>query len=183
MQKLKPLIVLGLLLATISASVSSGPAAARNPQPKGSEPIGTALWPSVAAQLAKNIAGASLTHKYSWVWAYLDPAYRRAVSESRWHKCQSRNPAAPRTVTVTKVDVASATELAVGLPLLGKRNVQQIELRVQFKSPAVAGPQYAILYSFWLKQGKSWTAVWLGGEYKAYKAGNCYLTPQGPPLY
>jgi hypothetical protein len=124
-----------------------------------------------------------LAHEYSKVWGYLDPAYRKAVSHSHWNRCQGSNPAAPKNVTVMKVAVASATELAVALPLLGNRNVQQIELRVQFKTPAVAGSQYAILYSFWLKQGKTWTAVWLSDEYKAYKAGTCYLTPQGPPLY
>jgi hypothetical protein len=84
---------------------------------------------------------------------------------------------------VTKVSVANATELAVNLSLLGRRNVQEIELQVRFTTPAAAGPQLALLYTFWLKEGTTWKAVWLSDEYAAYKAGKCYLTPQGPPLY
>ena len=61
--------------------------------------------------------------------------------------------------------------------------MQEIELVVQYTTPGLAGPQLAILNTFWLKQANTWTAVWLSDEYRAYKAGRCYLTPQGPPLY
>jgi hypothetical protein len=55
---------------------------------------------------------------------------------------------------------------------------------IQYTTPALAGPQVAVLYTFWLKSGKGWTAVWLGDEYAAYKAGKCYVTAQGQaPLY
>jgi hypothetical protein len=40
-----------------------------------------------------------------------------------------------------------------------------------------------VLYTFWLKQGGKWEAVWPSEEYEAYKGGKCYVTPQGPPLY
>ena len=79
--------------------------------------------------------------------------------------------------------VASATELPIQLSLLGRQNVLEIQLLVHFKGPGAAPPQLAVLYTFWLKQGSTWTAVWLSDEYGAYKAGKCYLTPQGPPLY
>src|SRR5206468_32763 len=133
--------------------------------------------------LAKNIAKDSFAHDYGRVWAYLHPTYRQAVSQSQWQRCQSSHPAAPRHVAVTKVAVASATELPVQLSLLGRQNVQEIQLLVRFKGAAAATQQLAILYTFWLKQGKTWRAVWLSDEYAAYKAGKCYLTPQGPPLY
>ena len=61
--------------------------------------------------------------------------------------------------------------------------MQEIQLYVQYTTPALSGPQVAVLYTFWLKQGKTWSAVWLSDEYTAYKAGRCYLTPQGSPLY
>jgi hypothetical protein len=183
MRRLKTLLVLGLVASGVSAAVPSGSAGAMSRPPKGIEPIGTAAWPKVAAQLAKNIARASFGHEYDRVWGYLHPTYRQAVSESHWHRCQGSNPAVPRNVTITKVAVARATELAVDLSLLGRRNVQEIELLVQFKTPAAAGPQLALLYTFWLKQGRTWTAVWLNDELEAYKGGKCYVTPQGPPLY
>ncbi len=71
----------------------------------------------------------------------------------------------------------------MNLSLIGRRNVQEIELQVRFTTPAFAGQQLALLYTFWLKEGTTWRAVWLSDEYQAYKAGKCYLTPQGPPLY
>jgi hypothetical protein len=182
---MKALLVFVLVVSGVSAAVLSGSAGAkvRPPAGNGVEPVGSAQWPSVAAQLAKNIATASFAHDYARVWAYLHPAYRQAVSQSHWRSCQSSHPAAPRNVTITKVSVASATELPVALSLLGRQNVQQIELVVRFTTPAAAGPQLAIQYTFWLKQGSTWTAVWLSDEYGVYKAGKCYLTPQGPPLY
>jgi hypothetical protein len=182
---MKALLVRGLVVFGASAAVLSGSAGAKSRPPtgKGIEPISSAAWPRVAAQLATNIARASFAHEYDRVWGYLHPTYRQAVSQSHWHGCQSSHPAAPRNVTITKVAVASATELPVRLSLLGRRNVQQIELLVQFKTPAATRPQSALLYTFWLKQGRTWTAVWLSDEYEAYKAGKCYLTPQGPPLY
>jgi len=182
---MKALPVLGLVASGIAAAALGGSAGAKSrpPAAKGIEPVHSAVWPSVAAQLAKNIARASFAHEYDRVWRYLHPAYRQAVSRSHWHRCQGSHPAAPRNVTITKVAVARATELPVHLSLLGRRNVQEIELLVRFETPAVTGPQFTVLYTFWLKQGKTWTAVWLSDEYEAYKAGKCYLTPQGPALY
>jgi hypothetical protein len=178
---MKALLVLGLVASGVLTAALSVSASAR--PPLGLEAIGSTGWPTVAAQLAKNIAGASFTHKYDQVWSYLHPAYQQAVSQSRWNKCQGSHPAAPSNVAITKVSVAMATELAVDLSLLGRRNVQEIELQIRFKSPAAAVQQLAIMYTFWLKEGKTWRAVWLSDEYAAYKAGKCYLTPQGPPLY
>jgi hypothetical protein len=168
-----------------AALLPSGPAGAtkKPPHAQGVEPIHTAAWPAVAAQLAKNIARASFAHEYDRVWAYLHPMYRAAVSKAHWHNCQGSHPAAPRSVTITSVSVAQAAELPIRLSLLGRRNVQQIELLIRFKTPAASGPQLAILYTFWLKDGSTWSAVWLSDEYQAYKAGSCYVTPQGPPLY
>jgi hypothetical protein len=180
---MKALLVLGLIAFAVSAAALSGPAAAKSRRPFGVEPYGSAEWPSVAAQLAKNIARDSFAHKYDQVWGYVHPTYQQSVSQSHWNRCQGSHPAVPRNVVITKVAVASATELAVSLSLLGRRNVQEIELQVGFKTAAAAGPQLALLYTFWLKEGKTWRAVWLTDEYRAYKAGKCYLTPQGPPLY
>jgi hypothetical protein len=177
----KALLVLGLVAAAAALPAATA-AKSRPPTGNGIESVGSTAWPAVAAQLAKNIARASFAHEYDRVWAYLHPTYRKAVSQSQWNRCQSSHPAAPRNVTITKVVVSSATELPVKLSLLGRQNVQEIQLLVQFRTPA-AGPQAAILYTFWLKQGRAWTAVWLSDEYGAYKAGRCYVTPQGPPLY
>src|SRR5262249_8722000 len=174
-----------LCLACLAAAAFAATAAAKNSPPyaQGIEPMHTALWPAIPAQLAKNIAKASFAHDYNRVWAYLHPTYQQAISESKWHRCQGSHPAAPPNVTITKVDVAKATQLPVRLSLLGLQSVQEIELLVRFKTPAFASPQYAVLYTFWLKHGKTWTAVWLTDEYAAYKAGKCYVTPQAPPLY
>jgi hypothetical protein len=183
MRSAKPLLA---CLFAAAAAAAVGPVAGAKPRPtagSGAEPMHTAVWPAVAAQLAKNIARDSFAHDYSRVWRYLHPTYQKAVSESRWQRCQRSHPAAPRTVQVTKVSVASATELPVQLSLLGKQNVQEIQVLVQFKTAAASPAQAAILYTFWLKNGSTWTAVWLGEEYAAYKAGKCYVTPQGPPLY
>jgi hypothetical protein len=176
-------IVVLLLVAGASAPASIVSADAKPRPPNGVEPIGSTMWPKVAAQLAKNIAGDSFARDYSSVWRYLDPAYQKAVGRSHWQRCQSAHPAAPRSVKITKVSVSSATELAVRLPVLGSRYVQEVELQVRFTTPAAAGPQYAVVYTFWVEQAKAWTAVWLGDEYAAYKRGGCYVTPQGPPLY
>jgi hypothetical protein len=81
------------------------------------------------------------------------------------------------------VAVAQATELPVDLALLGRRNVQEIQVYVQYETPALTGKQVAILYTFWLKTRGKWAAVWLSDEFGAYKKGGCYLTPQGAPLY
>jgi hypothetical protein len=185
MKPMKVLLVLTLVVAGVSAGLLSGSAGAKSQPPAavGVEPLGSAEWPSVAAQLAKNIAKDSFARQYDRVWAYLHPTYRQAVSESSWVKCQSSHPTAPRPVAITKVSVATATELPVDLSLLGRRNVQEIELVIEFKTPALAGLQLATLNTFWLEQGTTWRAVWLSDEYQAYKAGRCYLTPQGPPLY
>lgn len=178
-------LFLFLLACGASAAVLSGSAVARGslPPANGIEPIGSNEWPSVPAQLAKNIAKASFAHQYNRVWSYLHPTYQRAVSRSHWIRCQGSHPAAPPKVTITKVSVASATELPVDLPLLGRQNVQEIQLQVRYTTKAADGQQFALLYAFWLKQAKTWRAVWLSDEYAAYKVGGCYLTPQGPPLY
>jgi hypothetical protein len=182
---MKALLVIGLAASAAAAAVltTSAGAKTRPPTGNGAEAMHTAAWPAVAAQLAKNIARASFAHDYDRVWAYLHPTLRQAVSESHWRRCQGSHPAAPRNVTITKVAVASATQLPIQLSLLGRRNVQEIQLLVHFKRPGTALAQLAVLYTFWLKQGTTWTAVWLSDEYGAYKAGKCYLTPQGPPLY
>ena len=173
-------VVVGVSAGLLSRSVG---AKSRLPAAKGVEPLGSAEWPAVAAQLAKNIARDSFAHRYDRVWGYLSPVYQRAVSESYWVGCQGSHPAAPRTVSITKVSVANATELPVDLSLLGRQNVQEVELVVEYRIPVVAGLQLASLETFWLKQGSVWRAVWMIDEYRAYKAGRCYLSPAGPPLY
>jgi hypothetical protein len=180
---MKALLVLGLVASAVSAAVLSASAGTNTRPPFGVEPLGSAEWPSVAAQLAKNIAKDSFAHNYAKVWGYLHPTYQHAISQSSWNKCQRSHPSVPSNDVITKVSVANATELAVNLSLLGRRNLQEIQLVVRFNTPAAAGPQLALLYTFWLKEGTTWRAVWLSDEYQAYKAGTCYLTPQGPPLY
>jgi len=182
---IKAVLLLSLVAAAVSTAALTGSASAniRPPTGNGIEAIHSAAWPGVAAQLAKNIARASFAHQYDRVWGYLHPTYRQAVSQSHWHRCQGSHPAAARNVAITNVSVAKATELPVDLSLLGRRNVQQIELLIRFKTPVAAAPQLAVVDTFWLKQGSTWRAVWLSDEYEAYKAGKCYLTPQGAPLY
>lgn len=183
MTRTKALIVLCVVAAAISAAAPAGVVAAKTPPPAGIEPLASASWPTIAAQLAKKIAEDAFAHDYARVWTYLLPSYQQAVSHARWTRCRQAHPIAPPDVKITKVTVAAATELAVDLSLLGTRNVQQIELLVQYRSPGAAGPQLAILYTYWLKQAKTWSAVWPSDEYRAYKAGTCYVTPQGSTLY
>jgi hypothetical protein len=182
---MRALLVVGVIVVIGSAL---GPAGSANGKPRpqtgnGIEAVGSASWPAVAAQLAKNIAKDSFARDYPRVWAYLHPAFQHAVSESHWRACQRSHPAAPANIKITKVAVAQASQLPVDLGPLGHQNVQEIQLYVQYTTSGLAGPQIAILYSFWLKNGKNWTAVWLKDEYAAYKAGSCYVTPQGSPLY
>ena len=101
--------------------------------------MGSAAWPAVAAQLAKNIAKDSFAHDYPRVWGYLHPTYQKAVSQSHWQACQKSHPAAPRNIKITRVAVAQANELPVDLSLLGHQNVQEIQVYVQYKTPALAG--------------------------------------------
>src|SRR3989442_9626366 len=140
---MKALLVIGLVASAISAAVltTSAGAKTRPPTGNGAEAMHSAAWPAVAAQLAKNIARASFAHDYDRVWEYLHPTLRYAVSESGWRRCQGSHPTAPRNVTITKVAVASATELPVNLSLLGRQNVQEIQLLVHFKGPGAAPPQ------------------------------------------
>ena len=177
--------VLALVSSGVFAAALCGTAVASDSlrPAKGLEPLGSPQWPAVAAQLAKNLAKDSFGHQYAQVWAYLHPSYQHAVSQAHWNRCQGAHPAAPRQVTVTKVSVAKATELPIDLSLIGRRNVQDIELQIRFTSPAAAGTQLALLETFWLKDAGTWRAVWLSDEYAAYKTGKCYVTPQGPPLY
>ena len=173
-----------ILAVGVCAAASAVSAAAKSPAlqspPAG---IGGNLaepFPSVAAQLAKNVAKASFAHKYDTVWGYLHPTYQKAISQSHWRRCQGAHPAAPASVTVTKVAVANAQKLPTNLPLLGHQNIQEIQLQVRFTRRG-AGTQYAIEYTFWLKQGRKWTAVWLAEEYQALKTGKCYLNQLGQP--
>jgi hypothetical protein len=177
--------MLGFALFACLAAVSALPAAAdtRPSTGNGIEAPGTSGWPAVAAQLAKNIARDSFAHDYTRVWAYLHPRYQGAIAQVHWQTCQRRHPAAPPTVKLTRVAVAQANELPVQLSLLGRQKVQEIQLSVQYTVPGVKGPQIAVLYTFWLRDGATWRAVWLSDEYAAYKAGRCYETPQGSPLY
>jgi hypothetical protein len=173
-------------LCILVCALAAGSASAKDrPQTgNGIEGPGTAAWPAVAAQLAKNIARDSFSHDYARVWRYLHPAYQKAISESHWQSCQKRNPTVPRGITITRVAIAQASEVPVELSILGRQNVQEIQLYVQYKSTTLTGQQAAVLYTFWLRHGTTWTAVWLGDEYAAYKAGRCYVTPQGQaPLY
>jgi len=171
--------------AVVSGAALAGSAGAK-PRPQtgnGIEPVGSAGWPAVAAQLAENIARDSFAHNYARVWKYLHPAYQKSISQSRWQACQRSHPAAPGSIEITRVAVAQANELPVDLSILGRRDVQEIQLYVQYKSKSVAGPQAAVLSTFWLKQGKTWAAVWLSDEYAAYKAGRCFVTQGSSPLY
>jgi hypothetical protein len=178
---MKKLLVLCAVASLVLAA--SGAAKTRPQTGNGIEAAGSAAWPAVAAQLAKNIAKDSFDHEYARVWDYLHPTYQKAVSQAHWQACQNHHPAAPRNIKITRVAVAQANELPVDLSLLGHQNVQEIQVYVQYKTPALAESQVAVLYTFWLKQAGKWQAVWLSDEYQAYKSGSCYLTPQGPPLY
>jgi hypothetical protein len=178
---LKTFVVLGIAAVVLTApAAAKGPGAQTTPQGIGgylAQPL-----PTVAAQLAKNVAKASFAHKYNAVWSYLHPSYQKAISQSHWQNCQGSHPAAPPSVKVTRVAVATFNKLPTSLPLLGKQSVEEIQLQIQFQRPGQS-TQYALAYTFWLKQGKKWEAVWLPEEYQAYKSGKCYVTPQGPPLY
>jgi hypothetical protein len=175
--------VLPLLGVAVAIAAARAGAAAAGAPPRGLEPIGSSEWPAVAARLARDLARDALAHDDARVWAYLDPALRRAVSSASWRRCRRVHPVAPPGVTIERVAVASATEVAIGLGPLGRRKVQEIELQVQFRTPARPGLQAALLPTFWLERGRTWTAVWPSEEYAAYAAGRCYGTPGGPPLY
>jgi len=174
---------LAACVAFAAVPVVTGQAKTRPQTGNGIEGPGTAGWPAVAAQLAKNIARDSFAHDYDRVWTYLHPTYRRVVSQARWRTCQRSHPAAPKGITIKRVAVAQANELPVELALLGRQKVQQIQLYVQYTTPGVRDPQVAVLSTFWLKQGKTWAAVWLSDEYRAYKAGRCYVAGGASPLY
>lgn len=174
------------MAAVVASAATLTGASGAKPRPQtgnGIEAVGSAAWPAVAAQLAKNIARDSFAHNYARVWKYLHPAYQKAVLQAHWQACQRSHPAAPGSITITRVAVAQANELPVDLSLLGRQDVQEIQLYVQYKTPALARQQAAVLSTFWLKNGKTWTAVWLSDEYAAYKAGRCFVTPGGSPLY
>ncbi len=183
MRRTKALFLLGVAAAGFSVGSAASASAAKSPHPVGLEPVGSTEWPAVAAQLAKNIARDSFAHDYEGVWKYLLPAYRSAVSQSHWNSCQRSHPAAPSSVRITKVEVGSAQELPIDLSLVGRRNVQEIELIVQYNDSGSKQARYAVVYTFWLKQGDVWRAVWLNDEYGAYKTGSCYVAPQGSTIY
>jgi len=183
---MRALAAIAVLACAASAVVCAGSAHAKDrPQTgNGIEGPGTASWPTVAAQLAKNIARDSFAHDYARVWKYLHPAYQEAISQSHWLGCQRTHPTVPRGITITRVAVAQASQVPVELSILGRQNIQEIQLYVQYRTAALSGPQVAILYTFWLKHGSRWNAVWLGDEYAAYKNGKCYVTAQGQaPVY
>lgn len=180
MRRARALVVFGLAAAALAVAA---PVQAKSPAPVGVEPIGSTEWPAVAAQLAKNLANDALAHNYARVWKYLLPAYQKAVSQSRWSSCQRAHPLAPSSIKITKVLVANATDLPIDLALVGPQNVQEIELIIGYKTPPAAALRYAVVYAYWLKQGAVWRAVWPSEEYRAYKAGTCYVAPQGGALY
>lgn len=180
MHRARVLVVFGLVAVGFGLAA---PAMAKNPPPVGVEPLGSTEWPAVAAQLAKNIANDALAHNYARVWKYLLPAYQKAVSQSRWSSCQRAHPLAPSSITITKVLVANATDLPIDLALVGPQNVQEIELIIGYKTSPATAQRYAVVYAYWLKQGTVWRAVWPNEEYRAYKAGTCYVASQGGALY
>src|SRR6478752_10709510 len=98
---MKKLVV--LCLAASMVAVASAAAKTRPQTGNGIEPVGSAAWPAVAAQLAKNIAKDSFAHDYARVWNYLHPTYQKAVSQAHWQVCQKNHPAAPRNITITRV--------------------------------------------------------------------------------
>src|SRR5947209_15851399 len=110
---MKKLVVLCLAASMVAAA--SAAAKTRPQTGNGIEAIGSASWPAVAAQLAKNIAKDSFAHDYAHVWAYLHPTYQGAVSQAHWQACQLKHPAAPRNIKMSRVAVAQATELPVDL--------------------------------------------------------------------
>jgi hypothetical protein len=180
MRRARVLVVVGL---AVGACALAAAAIAKGPPPVGVEPLGSSEWPAVAAQLAKNIANDVFAHDYARVWKYLLPAYQKAVSQSRWSSCQRAHPVAPSSIKITKVLVANATDLPIDLALVGPQNVQEIELIVGYKTAPETALRYAVVYAYWLKQGAVWRAVWPSVEYRAYKAGTCYVAPQGGALY
>ena len=76
---MRALLVVGAVFLIASASTAGAANPKTRPQTgNGIEGVGTAAWPAVAAQLAKNIARDSFSHDYPRVWAYLHPAYQKA---------------------------------------------------------------------------------------------------------
>jgi hypothetical protein len=177
-------ILFGTAMTALVLVVSAG---AKGPGPQTTPSgIGGYLvspWPPAASQLAKELAKASFARKYETLWGYLHPADQKAVSQSHWQHCQGAHPAAPPSVSIRKVSIANSAPVPVTLPLLGHKTVREVQLQIQFTTPAASGTQYALEYTFLLKQGSKWLAVWLADEYAALKAGRCYQTPQGPGLY
>ncbi len=171
------------MVAAVALAAAASATAAKHPQPVGIEPVGSTEWPTVAAQLAKNIAGDAFSHDYARVWKYLLPAYQKAVSQSRWTDCQHTHPVVPPSIKIVKVLVASASEIPIGLSLVGRQNVQQIELIVEYRSSPGTSLRYAVVYTYWLRQGKAWSAVWPESEFHAYKTGTCYVAPEGSAIY
>jgi len=82
---MKKLLVLCAAASLVVAAAADAAAAKTRPQTgNGIEAAGSAAWPAVAAQLAKNIAKDSFAHDYARVWGYLHPAYQKAVSQTHW---------------------------------------------------------------------------------------------------
>ena len=172
-------VFLGVALC---ASLLPASAAARST----AGPVGnyvSTVWPAVASQLSENVAKASFARTYGTVWSYLDPAYQKAIPQSHWSDCQRAHPAAPPGVKIQKIAVVGSNKIPVSLALIGSANVQAVTLRIQFTTRAATGTQYGLEYTYWIKQNGKWLAVWLPAEYSAYKAGKCFVTPQGPGLY
>jgi hypothetical protein len=180
MRRMNALLLTGFVAAGLWAAAAAN---AKSPPPVGIEPVGSNEWPAVAAQLSKNIAREAFAHDYQAVWRYLLPAYQSAVSQAHWRGCQRSHPAAPPSVKITKIEVGNAQEVAVDLALVGRENIQEIELLVQYKDSGSEQARYAVVYTFWLKQGTVWRAVWLSDEFASYKAGSCYVAPQGSTIY
>jgi hypothetical protein len=183
MRPLKILLVVclsaaGLAAAAFGSGTAKSPGAQTTPQGIGG--YLAVPYPKQAALMAKAVAKASFSRKYDTVWSYLHPSYQKAISESHWKNCQGSHPAAPPGVTIQRVAVASANKLPTKLPLLGTKSIQEIQLQVQFARSG-QGSQYALVYTFWLQEGKTWHAVWLPEEYSALKSGKCYLNQLGQP--
>ena len=139
--------------------------------------------PQATSDNAKALAKAAFHQKFSDVWNYIEPTMQKAISQSHWLACNTAKPPAPKSVTIQRTAIASSTSVPTVLPLLGKKTVQEVQVRVTFVTPASPSSQFAVEYTFWVQEKSKWYAVWLQDEFNTLKAGKCYLTPQGPELY
>jgi hypothetical protein len=177
MRALKTLLVVVACAAAVTgaalAKTKPGPAL-----PGQSPGYLTDPWPAIPNDYSKAVAKAAFAHNYGAIWAYLAPSYQKAVSESRWQKCQKQNPVAPPGVKIKSVKVANSQPVPIALPLLGHASVRTVTLQILF-TRAGSGDQIALQYAYWIKNSKGqWVAVWLPSVYAQYKSGGC--DPGGP---